>query len=47
MARNLVTARFEVEGDAGCALEHTMTEGALEVTTTMSERILVLQDSCM
>jgi len=41
-----MTAGFEVEGDARCALEHTITEGTLEVTATMSKGILVLQDSC-
>ena len=35
-----MTAGFKVEGDAGCALGHIMTEGALEVTTTMSEGII-------
>jgi len=39
-----MTARFDVEGDAGCALKHAMTEGTLEVASTMSKGILVLWD---
>jgi len=46
VAGNSMTARFEVEGDAGWALEHCMTEGTLEVASTMSEGILMLRDSC-
>ena len=41
-----MTAGFEVKGDTGCALEHTMTEGTPEAAITMSKRIPVLQDSC-
>ena len=46
VAGNLMTARFEVEGDAGCALEPAMTKGTLEGAFTMSEEILVLLDLC-